>query len=538
MTAKSVTKALAKRFSENQIRQMKKVCTQKITFSELVAEITSVKSIGKWHAVNCRFHETQTMDAGRLKDYDPVTNDYPVYFCNHPDCSIQAPPYNGRLSMFQYWQLANSFDSEEEGVVDLYSNVLLQELPEPDGSVLSEKEIREIEDIERRRLLFLHTVFFFNKVLFSEEGRAGLDYLTEKRGIPVEYLQKYYVGYAPGGRKLKEYLVGVGFSEEEVSEATLLSKKGNDLYFEMVTIPLFSLKDNVLGGKFSIKTANVPNLYCRKVDSFIKTEEDRMMKHRYTNREMPLFNFQEAQRKKTVVIPEGCMDAISGQVLIDRLVEMKKAGLIPSELGLDPSNIGVFASFGTSGFSEKGHLPLVKKARFETVYIAGDQDGNFAGQMSNIKKGKLLRLHCPETHIRIVRWPRKDLNEMLSQGCDPLDFLRALKDSLSLEEYIVSVALDKSGDLEVTRNQFEAIHRIEDVISDLFLDEKIENAILYSRFVSEVARRVGVSPETILLHVYLKRKRGEYKSLAAEHGVSLHTALLSKISLMHAKEGL
>lgn len=526
----NIQSKVAQKYSPETIKKMKTVCNRDIVFSNLVAERTSVTKVGEWYGVRCEFHNTRTMDAGRLKNYDTTAGHEAVYFCNNPNCSCADEPYLGRLSMFQYWQHAHDFGTEEEAILDLYVNYLGNEMPEPDGQILTEEEMKEFYMIERRRLLFIHTMFFYNMALFKDEGKDGLKYLTEERKIPLEYVKKYYLGYAVGRDSLKNYLLAQGFSLQEIKDAALLSKKENDLYFGRVMVPLFSDKDNVLNPKLEIRKVKVSNFYSRLLNSFIKSDVDKTLKHRYTNRNLPLFNFQEARKKRFAIMPEGCMDTISGQVFIDRLVALEQQGKIPSDISLKPSDIGVFASYGTNGFSEKEHTPQVKKANFEILYIAGDNDANFAGQMANIKRAEQLKRDCPNMQIRIVKWPTNDLNDMLVQGVDPIEMLRVLENAISLEEYKISFALEKSGGKEEIRNQFEAIHRVQLVLKELDLTPDVDDLIHYKRTIQLLSDFIQVDVDTILLHLLLNFYTVQLKTKSEEMEIDLDTLIIMKLS--------
>ena len=514
-----------RQYSFSQLKDMRLVCIQNIPFVQLVESRTRVQHMGDWHGVQCEFHPTSTFDAGRLREHD---NDQEgVYFCNNPVCDIHQEPYNGRLNMFQYWQLANGLESEDEAVLDLYHRHLGKPLPKPEGKVLTKEEYQKIQQQQRGKLLRLYALFFWNKTLFKKDGSKGLKYLTEQRCIPVEYVKKYYLGYAPGKKALVEFLLKTGFTEEEIKREGLMSKKGNDLYWGRIVIPLFSDRDNPLSLNFNIKGSDAPNFYSRMLPDFIKSDIDKSLKHRYTNSNFPLFNFSEARRKRFAIMPEGCLDTISGQVFIDRLQEMENKGELPEDVSMKPSEIGVFASFGTNGFSEEKHLPLVKKANFEVLFLAGDNDQNFAGQTANIKRARLIQDNCPETQVRIITLPDKDLNDLLISKMEPVDFLKLLEDSVSLEEYEILMALTKCGK-KTLRSQFEAIKSVETLIDDLNLDPK--NLIMYKKTLQVLSDYVGVNVSLILFQVLVKKYKDKLKEEADEKNISIDALMMLKIA--------
>lgn len=518
---------IAKKYSPQQLKEMRLLCIKEISFVKLVSERTKVQQMGDWYGVRCEFHPTSTLDAGRLRDHDLANGIEGAYFCNNPTCSIHDGEHNGRLNMFQYWQLVHHLDSEEEAIIDLYHNYLGKPLPQPQGKVLSKEEQMEIKKQQRSKLLRLYALFFWNKTLFEEEGKKALEYLTQERKIPIEYVRRYFLGYAPGKKALTDFLLQTGFTLEEIKEEGLLSKKGNDLYWGRVTIPLFSEKDNPLSPNFNAKNADPVNFYSRALPMFIKSDMDKSLKHRYLNSTFPLFNFSEARRKRFAIMPEGCLDTIAGQVYLDRLTEMEKKGLLPEGFSIKPSEVGVFASFGTNGFSEQKHLPLVQKANFEVLFLAGDEDPNFAGQTANIKRARLIQDACPQTKIRIIRLPQKDLNDLLVHGLEPLEFLKLLEESVSLEEYEILVALKKCGPKNL-RNSFEAIKMTEDFIKNLNLNPR--NLIMYKKTVQTLGDYIGVDPALILFQILSTKYKDKIKEEAEKNGISVENLLILKLA--------
>lgn len=516
---------IAKQFSYNQLKEMRIVCIRDISFVKLVSERTKVQAMGDWYGVRCEFHTTSTLDAGRLRDHTNGVEG--AYFCNNPICSINDEPFNGRLNMFQYWSLANHLDSEEEAIIDLYHNYLGKPLPEPQGKVLTKEEQIELQKQQRSKLLRLYALFFWNKTLFEEEGKKALEYLTQERKIPIEYVRRYFLGYAPGKKALTDFLLQMGFTLEEIKQEGLLSKKGFDLYWGRVMIPLFSERDNPLSPNFNVKNSDPLNFYSRALPMFIKNDLDKSLKHRYTNGNLPLFNFSEARRKRFAIMPEGCLDTIAGQVFIDRLIEKEKKGGLPEGFSIKPSEVGIFASFGTNGFSEQKHLPLVQRANFEILFLAGDEDENFAGQTANIKRARLIQDNCPQTKVRIIRLPKNDLNDLLISDYDPLDFLKLLEESVSLEEYEILVALKKCGPKNL-RNSFEAIKMVEDLLNNLNLQGG--NLIMYSKTIKTLAGYIGVDPALILFQVLTTKYKEKIKEEAEKNNVSVENLLMLKLA--------
>lgn len=519
---------MSKIFSKQQIDDMRAVVINEVKFSDLMREVTKVEEIGEWFAVQCIFHNTKTTDAGRLKDANTTANEEGVYFCNNTNCSIHSNYEKGRMSLTHFWKEYHNLENEPMAVIDLYQNRLGRKLPEGEGTPLSPEEKARLQREKMLRRLFIHTAFFYHKTLLSPEGKEGLEYIVNERKIPMDYVLKYRLGYTPGKTALKDYLLSQGFTEENIRTAKLLSKKGNDLYYQRVTFPMIDARQNVLSNTFDFSKAMVYNMYSRFLPAYINADNE-FLKHRYVNREFPLFNFSEAKRKRAGLMIEGCFDTVAAQVLIDRLVEMENEGKIPDGFTIMPSDLGAFASYGTNGFKEDVHAPQLAHAKFDVLLIAGDHDANFAGQEANIKRGEMLQRHLKQTNIRIVTWGSKDVNELLKQDIDPLEFLKFINDAVSLEEYRILVALEKSGDAALLSNQFEALNKIEQLLLDLNLQE--ENSLLkYMRTLNAVASFTGVDVETILMHIMMVKHKKDLENAALASNVPLKTLLLSELT--------
>lgn len=507
-------------YSREQINGLREIVEKEIQFSTLMREVTDVENLGQWSAVRCPFHNTSTKDAGRLKD---ATGDSSgVYFCNHPGCKVSEEPYNGRLSLTHFWKLYNDLENEPIAVLDLYQNRLGRKLPAGEGKPLSKEELEKLRMEKRRRALFLQATFFFHMTLLSPEGKEGMDYLLS-RGISRSYIEKYKLGYAPGGRKMLDYLKSNGFSEQEIRDAKLLSQKGNDLYYGRIMFPLVSTRHNYLNPAMEFGKATVENFYSRMLPSMMKGEKDNSFKHRYTNPSRPLYNFGEAKTKRFALMLEGCIDTISAQIFLDELIQMEKRGELENYL-VKPSEIGVLGIYGTNGFSKESQLH-VAESNFDKLFLAGDNDENFAGQTANIKLGESLQEMSKEAQVRIVTWTGNDVNELLQGGKEnAIKFLQSIQDAVSVEEYKILVALDKAGDLTETRNQFDALLRIEELLSDLRLEEE-NNILNYAKTISVVSEKVGVSEEVILMHIMMVR----YKNKLLMHKDNLKEAILTEL---------
>lgn len=100
----------------------------------------------------------------------------------------------------------------------------------------------------------LEAAKYFRACLFDERlGRAGLEYLAGKRGLPTAIIKRFGLGFAPdsyGG--LTSHMRGLGFTEDELVEGFLCgrSKKNGKIYDyfrNRVIFPIIDTSGNIIG---------------------------------------------------------------------------------------------------------------------------------------------------------------------------------------------------------------------------------------------------------------------------------------------------
>lgn len=113
----------------------------------------------------------------------------------------------------------------------------------------------ERQGVSRKRVFEMNLIAarFWRDCLFDPDlGRAGMEYLTEKRGLPLAIIRRFGIGYAPNEfGALCEVLRKNGFDDQEMKEAFLcgLSQKSGhayDLFRDRVMFPVFDNTGNVI----------------------------------------------------------------------------------------------------------------------------------------------------------------------------------------------------------------------------------------------------------------------------------------------------
>lgn len=149
---------------------------------------------------------------------------------------------------------------------------------------------------------------YFYSNLRTEKGRKGLEYLLG-RGLKPETIKKFGLGVAiDSWNGLKYHMLGEGFSEQELIDASLITVSGKgkgtfDFFMNRAMFPFFDLQGNIIafGGRTLSDSDNRKYLNSKETPVFKK------------NRTLFCLNYAkaEASKKKQILLCEGNMDVIS-----------------------------------------------------------------------------------------------------------------------------------------------------------------------------------------------------------------------------------
>ena len=116
---------------------------------------------------------------------------------------------------------------------------------------------REQKDNSKELYIDLYTRvadMFHYGLLKTESGKFALDYIT-KRGISLETIEKFKLGYSPADRHwLKKFLKGKNYTDEFLAKSGLFSVKYPDIAFfsDRLMFPIFDRRGQTVafGGRF------------------------------------------------------------------------------------------------------------------------------------------------------------------------------------------------------------------------------------------------------------------------------------------------
>ena len=249
------------------------------------------------------------------------------------------------------------------------------------------------DTIEKNIELYERTAGMFHYFLTeTEQGKKALDYV-KKRGLTLETIQKFKLGYAPADRKwLKKFLIGKNFSPEFLNKSGLFSQNYPDYSFfsDRLMFPIFNRKGQVVafGGRVIPPADESQRKYLNSGDlpQFKKRET--------------LFGFNFAKNsireKKSIIFCEGNMDVIAYH-----------------QCGLDYA----VATLGTA--LTEDHIKMISGfVAGGTVYLSFDSDG--AGQEATWKAIKLCREHDLTVKVIQLKGGKDPAEIMLKFGAENL----------------------------------------------------------------------------------------------------------------------
>lgn len=235
---------------------------------------------------------------------------------------------------------------------------------------------------------------YYYKILNSPDGKSGLDYF-HGRMLADRTIRHFGLGFADDDwSSLCDYLIGKGFSKNELVAANLAVRQRNgkgvyDRFRNRVMFPIIDLRGNVIAFGGRIMTDEKPK-YLNTSDTPVFKKSDN------------LFSLNNAKNtgSRTLILCEGYMDVIA----------VNQAGFQ-----------NAVATLGTALTKEQAML--IKRYADEVVIC---YDSDEAGQKATARAIPILR--SAGLLIRILTLPSgKDPDEFIkSKGADGPEAFRAL----------------------------------------------------------------------------------------------------------------
>ncbi len=422
---------------------------QRIDLPELVGSYISLKRAGSTYKAVCPFHEEKT-PSFMIHRGD---SHYHCFGCGAHGDAIAF------LMNFQKVGFVEAIESLAERF-----GVALERAEQATATGPSKALLRDAVELTSQFYHFL--------LLYAEEAEGALKYLYG-RGIDLDFIKRFQVGYAPRDRKaVQKFLHSKGFSDFVLEKAGLIlvsdERENRDFFSERITFPIRNGMGHVIGfsaRKFKEETFG---------GKYINTSETPLFK-----KSQILFGLsysrQRIMKEKKALIVEGQIDCL-------RLIQQ----------GFDWAVAGQGTAFG------EGHVRELIQLGVQSVFLA--LDGDIAGEEAAVKIGDLFQKKGIEVWI-IVLPAGYDPDAILRQKGAPF-FENLLHHPLDYLTFLVQ-KFSKTARLDTPTGKHQLaqqlIERIQSWDQPVLIYESLRKLSQLMQLPSEVIG-MGRMPQTIIQH--------------------------------------
>lgn len=345
----------------------------RIDLVEVLGPYLKLQKTGAAYKALCPFHDEKSPSFVIQKG----ENHYHCFGCGAHGDAIQ----------FLMTHLRMSFVEAVESLAERFSVPLEEEEKDDRPKGPPKSALKEALNLASQTYQFclLHTL----------EGRSALDYLYS-RGIDLEFIKAFGIGYAPRGGQLVQKMLQAQKISPKVLEDTGLVVRGREFFSDRITIPICDSVGAVIG--FSARKFK-PDTFGGK---YVNTPETVLFK-----KSKVLFGLSYCRKniakEKRALIVEGQLDAL-------RLIH----------LGFCWTVAGQGTAFGEDQAKELVHLGVRK------VYLA--LDGDTAGREASLKIGHFFQKEGIE--VVVVPLPEKCDPDLILQEKGPEEWQKLLEKSV------------------------------------------------------------------------------------------------------------
>ena len=326
----------------------------------------------------------------------------------------------------------------------------------PESNFDTEESQRKKKKRDRMAKILLDSARFYLANLYSGDKRAEphLEYIA-KRGLAPSTVKKFGLGASLDFDSLPEYLLGKGYTPEELIDSGVVAKNDRGRLFDSqggrLIFPIINAFDEVVGfgGRVLQKSD-----YAK----YKNTKETLLFDKSKTLYNINLLKkLKREQAISNVIIVEGYMDTIS----------LYQAGFK-----------NVVASMGTS--LTKDQARLVKRYS-ENVLIS--YDGDFAGQSADLRGIEILK--SEGLNVRVVPMPDGlDPDDVAKQGQEA--YQKCLDAAMPLIDYRLH-ALERRFDLTKPEEKRRFVSEALKII------KTAESSTLKEELLKRLSQKAGVS---------------------------------------------
>lgn len=378
-----------------------------------------------------------------------------------------------------------SFLQKYEGM-DFYE--ALQFLAQRSGVKL---ETANFEDREGKRKLFeinnLAIKFYQYLLLNHKAGKPALNYLLKDRGLKIETIKEFGLGYSPKPPEvISKFLVNKkGFSKSDLERAGIVYRRGSravDRFKGRITFPLFDHRGNAVG--FSGRL--MPQDDSGDAAKYINTPETPVY---HKSRVLYALNKTRGDIKKIgfAIVVEGELDALS-----------------PWQAGFT----NVVAIKGSAFTEDQARL----LSRFtESVVLALDAD--LAGDTASRRGINIAESAGLAVKVAIMKG-FKDPDEMVRS--DAVAFEHAVKKAVGVWDFIID-SIFSGGASETSEGKAKISREIIPVLAS------IEDEIVKAHYLQVTANRLDVPVAAVVDQLRKYKAESDTKREKIEEIVEHHT---------------
>lgn len=344
-------------------------------------------------------------------------------------------------------------------------------------------------------------LFFQKNLLEDKNAKPVLDYL-EKRGVGLEAIKKFRIGYTFGRNSLMEYMRKKGFTLQVLEKASLViaQEQGyRDLFRERVMFAILDARSRVIGfgARLWRDVENAPK-YINSLENPVYSKRNNLFGLNFSK--------DDILKSDAIVIVEGYLDMIT-----------------PFMSGIR----NIVASLGTSFTLEQ--IQLIRRYTNNVILVF---DSDKAGELAALRaldlllenglKVKIVKLPTGLDPDSLVRKSGKEaFVQLLNESADFFDYkarlLKSMYDAGSIE-----------GKTKIAQEMFSTIQRLAseieryEYLKKLSTSLAIKEEILIAEFKHFSPKGMGVTQKAP--HIF-----------AAKEPLSITEKVLIKFMLTNAK---
>lgn len=388
--------------------------------------VPSLKKAGRYYKGLCPFHHEKTPSFM----VNPDTQSYKCFGCGEGGDVISFIEKMERVDFGEALKIA-----AERAGYELKHN------QSPTDTKLKQQK-------ERNIAANILTAKFYNYLLKTHKlGKTGRDY-AQKRGIRIQEIDKFLIGYAPSGSHLLQFLTQKGFNKQELEQFGLIvERNGNyiDKFRDRLMLSVFNMKGEVIGFSGRIVTPNeLAPKYLNSPETVVYKKAEILM---------GLFQAKDAAReKKFLILEEGNIDLLSSHsVGIENIVATGGTALTVNQCKLIQRYADtVYFCFDTDGPGRKALLKGIEICESIGLPHKALDIGTYQDPDAMIQKE-------PQKWAEVIAQPQNTVSFLLKIYQQDLDLgsadgkstyrdravqlLRLLKDEVQLAHFVNEVAL-------------------------------------------------------------------------------------------------